>query len=98
MREINYYINIFEKIFDCLEINIVIIMNIRTYLWCLLTNAYPAYLRWRYKMDIGKNCRISWKTRFDTSINPKGIHIGDNVWILSNAVILAHDHCRDLKS
>ena len=40
-------------------------MNIRTRLWTILTNAYPAYLRWRYGMDIGKNCRISWKARFD---------------------------------
>lgn len=47
-------------------------------------------------MDIGKNCRISWKAHLDKSINPKGIHIGDNTWILSGAMILAHDHCRGL--
>lgn len=54
------------------------------------------WLRWRYKMDIGQNCRISWKTHLDKSINPKGIHIGDNTWILSEAMILAHDHCRNI--
>lgn len=48
-------------------------------------------------MDIGKNCRISWKAHLDKSINPKGIHIGENTWILSGAMILAHDHCRGLK-
>ena len=73
-------------------------MNLRAYLWRILTNAYPCYLRWRYKMDIGKNCRISWKAHLDKSINPKGIHIGDNTWILNGAMILAHDHCRGLKA
>ncbi len=47
-------------------------------------------------MDIGKNCRISWKAHLDKSINPEGIHIGDNTWVLSGAMILAHDHCRGL--
>ena len=49
-------------------------------------------------MDIGRNCRISWKAHLDKSINPKGIHIGDNTWVLSGAMILAHDHCRSLKA
>ena len=73
-------------------------MNLRAYLWRILTNAYPSYLRWRYKMDIGKNCRISWKAHLDKSINPKGVHIGDNTWILNGAMILAHDHCRGIKA
>lgn len=47
-------------------------------------------------MDIGKNCRISWKAHLDKSVNPKGIHIGDNTWILSGAMVLSHDHCRGL--
>lgn len=62
-----------------------------------MVNLYPYWLRWRYGMDIGKNCRISWKAHLDKSINPKGIHIGENTWILSGAMILAHDHCRGLK-
>ena len=68
------------------------------FLWTILTEAYPCYLRWRYKMDIGKNCHISWKAHLDKSVNPKGIHIGDNTWILNGAMILAHDHCRGLKA
>lgn len=70
----------------------------RKFLWKILTEAYPCYLRWRYKMDIGKNCRISWKAHLDKSVNPRGIHIGDNTWILNGAMILAHDHCRGLKA
>ena len=49
-------------------------------------------------MDIGKNCRISWKAHLDKSVNPKGIHIGDNTWVLNGTMILAHDHCRNLKA
>lgn len=74
------------------------IMNIRSKVWGILVDLYPRYLRWRYGMDIGKNCRISWKAHLDKSINPKGIHIGDNTWVLSGAMILAHDHCRSLKA
>lgn len=73
-------------------------MQIRRILWGILVDLYPRYLRWRYGMDIGKNCRISWKAHLDKSINPKGIHIGDNTWVLSGAMILAHDHCRSLKA
>lgn len=71
-------------------------VNIRKILWGILVDLYPHYLRLRYGMDIGKNCRISWKAHLDKSINPKGIHIGDNTWVLSGAMILAHDHCRSL--
>ena len=74
------------------------IMNIRSKVWGILVDLYPCYLRWRYGMDIGRNCRISWKAHLDKSINPKGIHIGDNTWVLSGAMILAHDHCRSLKT
>jgi acetyltransferase-like isoleucine patch superfamily enzyme len=74
------------------------IMNIRSKVWGILVDLYPRYLRWRYGMDIGKNCRISWKAHLDKSVNPKGIHIGDNTWVLSGAMILAHDHCRSLKT
>jgi acetyltransferase-like isoleucine patch superfamily enzyme len=48
-------------------------------------------------MNIGSNCVISWKSHLDKSINPKGIHIGDNTWILSGAMVLSHDYCRGLK-
>ena len=49
-------------------------------------------------MDIGKNCRISWKAHLDKSITSKGIHIGNNTWLLSGVMILAHDYCRSLKA
>ena len=72
-------------------------MNLRSFLWVKMTTAYGSYLRRVYKMDIGDQCRISWKAHLDKSINPKGIHIGDRIYVAFGAVILSHDHCRSLK-
>lgn len=49
-------------------------------------------------MDIGKNCRISWKAHLDKSLTLKVSILGINTWVLSGAMILAHDHCRSLKA
>ena len=73
-------------------------MRIRIVLWRILVNGYAAYLRKFYKMDIGKNCRISWKAHLDKSVNPQGIHIGDGTCVLNGAMILSHDACRSLKT
>lgn len=55
---------------------------------------YPWYLRSHFGMDIGKNVIIARTVHLDKIINPRGIHIGDNTWVLRNAMILAHDYCR----
>ncbi|WP_299057931.1 DapH/DapD/GlmU-related protein [uncultured Polaribacter sp.] len=48
-------------------------------------------------MNIDNNVIISYKARLDKSINPKGIYIGNNTWVLANSLILTHDHLRGLK-
>lgn len=63
-------------------------------LWWYLGGVYPWWLRSRFGMDIGKNVIIANSVHLDKSVNPKGIHIGDNTWLLRNAMILAHDFCR----
>lgn len=73
-------------------------MSIRVFLWRKLVRFYPWYLRKVYKMDIGKNVQISWKAHLDKSVNPKGIHIGDESQVLNGAMILSHDACRRLKA
>ncbi len=60
----------------------------------MLTQAIPCYYRKVYGMEIGKHVVISRTVDLDTNVNPKGIHIGDNTWILSHVVILSHDYCR----
>lgn len=73
-------------------------MSIRVKAWNFITKLYPYYLKKMYGMHIGENCVISWKAHLDKSINPQGIYIGNNTWILARAMILAHDHCRGIKA
>lgn len=70
----------------------------RKVIWNILSNVYPFLLRRIYGMNIGNNVVISYKARLDKSINPKGVNIGDNSWVLANSMILAHDHLRGLKT
>lgn len=69
-------------------------MKIRIILWNLLSNLYPFFLKKIYGINLGRNVKISYKARLDRSINPKGIYIGNNTWVLAYACILAHDYCR----
>ena len=71
-------------------------MTIRAFLWRIIVELYPKYLRAVYKMNIGKDCRISWKAHLDKSINPRGIYIGDRSQVLNGAMILSHDACRSM--
>lgn len=73
-------------------------LNIRLVLWRIVVDIYPKYLRTIYKMNIGENCRISWKAHLDKSINPRGIYIGDRTEVLNGAMILTHDACRNFKA
>lgn len=73
------------------------IKKLRELLWCKLVYFYPFYLRKIYKMDIGYNVRISWRANLDLTINPTGIHIGDNTLITRNVYVLAHDASRGIK-
>lgn len=70
----------------------------RKLLWNIVAGFYPFFLRKFYGMHIGKNVVISYKARLDKSINPRGVYVGDNTWILANSLILAHDHLRGLKT
>lgn len=70
---------------------------LRKKLWKLLGGIYPWYLRSHFRMDIGKNVKIAKTVHLDKNINPKGTHIGDNTWLLRNAMVLAHDYCRGEK-
>ena len=63
-------------------------------IWNFLSVLYPAILKNIYKMHLGSNVKISYRAHLDKSINPRGIHIGDNTWILADSWVLAHDYCR----
>ena len=63
-------------------------------LWGIWSELIPTYYRRVLKMDIGRNVVLARTAVLDKNVNPRGIHIGDNSWILRDAIILAHDHCR----
>lgn len=73
-------------------------MSVRKKIWHWCSEIYPTILRKIYGVDLGKDVRVSYKARVEKNINPHGLHIGDRTWILGGAIVLAHDHCRNLKS
>lgn len=73
-------------------------MNIKAKLWSWATNMYPAYLRKRFGMDLAAGVKIALKANLDKNINPRGVHIGERTWVLNGAFVLAHDHCRSLRT
>ncbi|WP_418892364.1 acyltransferase [Limibacterium fermenti] len=48
-----------------------------------------------YKMDIAKSARISFGAKLDKT-NPSGIHIGDESYVASGAIIFTHDFARSM--
>ena len=54
-----------------------------------------AYFTGLLGMDIATSARISFGTRLDKT-NPKGIHIGEESYTASGAIIFTHDLCRGI--
>lgn len=48
-----------------------------------------------YGMHISKTARISYGAKLDKT-NPKGIHIGEDSYIASGAIVFTHDFSRSL--
>ena len=67
---------------------------IKKEIWKWWSGLTPNYYRHRFKMDIGPGAVIARTAVLDKNINPKGIHIGRNTWVLREAMVLAHDYCR----
>lgn len=70
--------------------------RLKRIIWKVGGSIIPSYYKYIHKMDIGDNVVIARTAVLDKNVNPQGIHIGDNTWILRNATVLAHDHCRSL--
>lgn len=75
-----------------------VLSELRRRVWWMSVSFTSWKLKHLYGMDIKKGVVINRKARLDKSINPKGIHIGENSRILLDSIILAHDHCRSLKA
>lgn len=50
-----------------------------------------------YKMDISNSARISYGAKLDKTY-PIGIHIDDESYVASGAIIFTHDFCRKIKT
>lgn len=50
-----------------------------------------------YKMDISRSARISFGTKLDKT-NPKGVHIGEESYMASGAILFSHDFSRNLRT
>lgn len=70
----------------------------RRLLWNFVSRLYPRFLRVVYGMDVDPTTRISFSARLDKNINPKGVHVGRHTWVTREAMILAHDYTRNLKT
>lgn len=47
-------------------------------------------------MDVSKSARISYGAKLDKTF-PKGIHIGEEAYVASGAIIFSHDFTRSVK-
>ena len=50
-----------------------------------------------YGMDISSTARVSFGARIDRT-NPKGVHIDDDSYITSGALVLSHDFSRGVRT
>ncbi len=68
---------------------------IRSIIRLLIISCRLFILRRLYKIDISKTARISFRAKLDKT-KPKLIHIGDESYIASGAIIFSHDFSRKL--
>lgn len=73
----------------------VLVTKIRNVGHVIFTSIRLFILRKVYHMNISKSARISIGAYLDKT-NPKGIYIGEESFVASGAMILAHDFCRSL--
>lgn len=48
-----------------------------------------------YRMDIAKSARISFGAKLDKT-NPRGVHVGEESYIASGAIVFTHDFSRGI--
>ncbi len=75
----------------------ITLSRVRKLLWLTISE----FIRWEYvflyKLDIGKDVIISYRSYIDKGV-PRKIHIGEGTWVLARATILAHDICRGINT
>lgn len=72
-----------------------IMCKLRNFIRLPLLRARYFFLYRVYQMNIAPDARISWGARLDKT-NPSGIHIGNESYIASGAIIFSHDYARGI--
>ena len=70
-------------------------VKLRNFIRWILLQPYYIILTKFYKMDISCCARISLGAKLDKTY-PKGIHIGNESYIASGALVFSHDYARSL--
>lgn len=66
---------------------------LRNFIRVMALNLQHAIYTYIYGMNIHKSARISYGAKLDKT-NPKGIHIGEESYVASGAIVFTHDFCR----
>ena len=69
------------------------IASLRNFIRVMVLNLQHAIYTYIYGMNIHKSARISYGAKLDKT-NPKGIHIGEESYVASGAIVFTHDFCR----
>lgn len=69
--------------------------KIRNFIRLIMIRLRYVIMTKAYKMDIAKSARISFGAKLDKT-NPSGIHIGDESYVASGAIIFTHDFARSM--
>lgn len=73
------------------------IVRIREFVRWLILKPYFLILTRLFGMDLSPSARVSFGARLDKTY-PQGIHISDESYIASGALIFSHDFSRSLKT
>lgn len=69
------------------------IVCLRNYIRVVVISIRHFYFTSCYRMNIARTARISWNTTLDKT-HPSGIHIDEESYLASGAIVLSHDFSR----
>lgn len=72
-------------------------LKIRNFIRLVVISIRYYYLTKVFGMDISRNSRVSFGAKLDKT-NPKGVHIDDESYVASGAIIFSHDFSRGIKA
>lgn len=74
-----------------------LIVKVREFIRLIILSFQHFIFTRLYRMNISSSARISFRTYLDKTY-PKGIHIGDESYVASGAMILSHDFIKGVKN